>query len=61
MVTLVTTAFEKAARLRTQAKAMPQHRLVLVSHPMASKSAVQLEQAARDALPRILAGLTEAG
>ena len=54
----MTTAFEKAARLRTQAKAMPQHRLVLVSHPMASKSAAQLQDAARTALPDILAGLT---
>ncbi len=58
-MTLVTTAFEGAARLRTQAKAMPLHRLILVSHPMASKSASQLQQAAEIALPDILAGLTK--
>ena len=56
-MTLVTTAFERAARLRARAKAMPGHRLVLVSHPMASKSPEQVAQAAREAFPRIVAGL----
>ena len=54
----MTTAFEKAARLRCQAKAMPQHRLILVQHPMASKSSGQLQEAAEAVLPEILAGLT---
>ena len=44
--------------MRTQAKAMPQHRLILVQHPMASKSAALLKEAAEAALPEILAGLT---
>ena len=56
---LVTTAFEQAARLRARSTGMADQRLVLVSHPMASKTPHQIEEEARKALSAIVTGLVE--
>lgn len=57
-MTLVTEAFQEAARLRAEALGMPHHAVILVPHPMASRPATEIEEVVRAAFPRILAALT---
>ena len=56
-MTIVTEAFQEAARLRAEVLGMPHHAMILVPHPMASRPAEQVEEVARAAFPRILAAL----
>ncbi len=59
-VTVITTAFTKAAELRARALGLPEHPVVVIEHPIASKTGEQIKVQARDSVQSIADGLTSA-
>ena len=57
-MTVITTAFTKAAELRARALGLPEHPVVVIEHPMASKTGEQIRSQARDSVQMIVDGLT---
>ena len=57
-VTVITTAFTKAAELRARALGLPEHPVVVIDHPIASKTAEQVRVQARDSVQMIVDVLT---
>jgi hypothetical protein len=56
-VTVLTTAFETAAAARAGALGRPDHRTVVVQHPIASLMPSEVEKMAIDAVARVAAAL----
>ena len=56
-VTVITSAFTKAAELRARALGLPEHPVVVIKHPIASKSAEQIKTLAQDSIQEIAGGL----
>ena len=59
-VTVITTAFANAAELRARALGLPEHPVVVIDHPIASKTSEQVRAQARDSVQKIVDGLTSA-
>ena len=57
-VTVITTAFTRAAELRARALGLPEHPVVVIDHPIASKTGEQIKGQARDSVKMIVDGLT---
>ncbi len=57
-VTVITTAFTKAAELRAKALGLPEHPVVVIDHPMYSKTGDEIKDQARNSVGKIVAGLT---
>ena len=57
-VTVITTAFTKAAELRARALGLSDHPVVVIDHPIASKTPGQMKDQARDSVKMIVDGLT---
>ncbi len=60
-VTVITTAFTKAAELRAKALGLPEHPVVVIDHPMYSKTGDEIKDQARISVEKIVAGLTSSG
>jgi hypothetical protein len=56
-VTVVTEAFETAAAARAGVLGLPDHRAVVVEHPLASRTHAEVEKMAAAAVARVAAGL----
>ena len=56
-VTVITAAFTKAAELRARALGLPEHPVVVIDHPIASKTSDQIKTLARDSIQTIADGL----
>ena len=59
-MTVITTAFEKAARVRAQILGMETLPIVAMQHPLASKTAVEVKAIAEQIVDGIAHGLTGA-
>ncbi len=59
-MTVITTAFTKAAELRAKALGLPEHPVVVIDHPMYSKTEDEIKDQARNSVGKIVAGLTSA-
>jgi hypothetical protein len=59
-VAVITTAFDKAARVRAQILGMAAMPIVPVPHPLATKSAAELKAVAEAIVESIAQGLTGA-
>ena len=57
-VTVITTAFIKAAELRAKALGLPEHPVVVIDHPMYSKTGDEIKDQARNSVGKIVEGLT---
>jgi hypothetical protein len=57
-VTLITTAFEVAGRARAKILGMQEHPLVAMPHPLASRSALEVQAMAETLVDAIAGGLT---
>ena len=57
-VTVITTAFTRAAELRARALGLPEHPVVVIDHPIASKTGEQIKVQARESVQMIVKGLT---
>jgi hypothetical protein len=57
-VTVVTEAFQGAARARAEVLGLPEHPRVVVEHPLASRTPSEVEKVALAAVARIAAGLS---
>ena len=57
-VTVLTTAFETAAAARAGVLGLPDHRTVVIPHPIASLMPPEVEKMAVDAVARVADGLT---
>lgn len=60
-VTVITTAFETAARLRAGILGMGELRIVAMPHPLASKSSDEVKAIAAAIVSNIIVGLTGGG
>ena len=60
-MTVITTAFTKAAELRARALGLPEHPVVVIDHPIANKTGEQIKGQARDSVNMIVDGLTSSG
>ena len=56
-MTVITAAFTKAAELRAKALGMPDHPVVVIDHPMYSKTSEEIKNQARDSVQKIVDGL----
>jgi len=56
-VTVITTAFTKAAELRAKALGLPEHPVVVIDHPMYNKTSEEIKNQARDSVQKIVDGL----
>ena len=59
-MTVITTAFTKAAELRARALGLPEHPVVVIGHPIANKSSEHIRDQARGSVQKIVDGLTSA-
>jgi hypothetical protein len=59
-VTVLTTAFETAAAARAGVLGLPDHKTVIVPHPLASCTPPEVHAMAVAAVDRVVAGLTRA-
>ena len=57
-VTVITSAFTRAAELRAKALGLPEHPVVVINHPIASKTGEQIKGLAQDSIQSIIYGLT---
>ena len=57
-VTVITSAFTRAAELRAKALGLPEHPVVVINHPIASKTGEQIKGLAQDSIQSISDGLT---
>jgi hypothetical protein len=57
-VTVLTEAFETAAAARAGVLGLPEHRTVVIEHPLASRTPSEVEKMAEAAVARVAAGLT---
>ena len=57
-MTVITAAFTKAAELRAKALGMPDHPVVVIDHPMYSKTSDEIADQARGSVQKIVDGLT---
>lgn len=55
---MITEGFIKAAENRARALGMPDHPVVVIAHPIASKNTQQILALARDSVDQIAAHLT---
>ena len=55
---MITTAFTRAAALRARALGLPEHPVVVIDHPIASKTGEQIKVQARESVQMIVKGLT---
>jgi hypothetical protein len=60
-VTVLTEAFETAAAARARVLGLPEHRAVVVEHPIASRTGPEVEKMAVGAAARVVAALTGSG
>ena len=60
-MTVITTAFTKAAELRAKALGLPEHPVVVIDHPMYSKTSDEMKDQARSSVGKIVDGLTSGG
>ena len=60
-MTVITTAFTKAAELRAKALGLPEHPVVVIDHPMYSKTGDEIKDQARNSVGKIVEGLTSGG
>lgn len=60
-MTVITTAFETAARVRAEILGMGELPIVTMPHPLASKSADEVKAIAETIVDSIVQGLTESG
>ena len=60
-MTVITTAFTKAAELRAKALGLPEHPVVVIDHPMYSKTSDEIKDQARNSVGQIVQGLTSGG
>ena len=60
-VTVITAAFTKAAELRAKALGLPEHPVVVIDHPMYSKTGDEIKDQARNSVEKIVDGLTSSG
>ena len=60
-VTVITAAFTKAAELRAKALGLPEHPVVVIDHPMYSKTSDEIKDQARNSVGKIVDGLTYQG
>jgi hypothetical protein len=56
-VTVITQAFTQAARIRAEALGLPEHPVVVVEHPLASKNREQAQQLAQSSVEAVVRGL----
>jgi hypothetical protein len=54
---VITHVFTQAARIRAQALGLPEHPLVVVDHPLASKTREQAQQLAQHSVEAVVRGL----
>ena len=59
-MTVITAAFTKAAELRAKALGLPDHPVVVIDHPMYSKTSDEIADQARGSVQKIVDGLTSA-
>jgi len=59
-VTVITTAFEKSAHARAHILGMEEIPIVVMGHPLASKSAVEVKAIAEQLVDAIAQGLADA-
>ena len=57
-MTVITAAFTKAAELRAKALGLPDHPVVVIDHPMYSKTGDEIADQARGSVQKIVDGLT---
>ena len=57
-VTVITSAFTRAAELRAKALGLREHPVVVINHPIASKTGEQIKGLAQDSIQSIIDGLT---
>ncbi len=58
-VSVITSAFTRAARARTAFLGMPGARIVVIPSPLATRTAVEVRQMAREFAPEIVGLLTD--
>jgi hypothetical protein len=58
--TVITQGFVKAAEIRAQALGMPAHPVVIIDHPIASKSREQILELARKSVDEVASYLMSA-
>ena len=56
-MTVITTAFEAAARLRARVLGMGEHPIVVMQHPLASKTVSEVKKVAEAIVEGIVQGL----
>jgi hypothetical protein len=54
---VITHAFTRAARIRAEALGMPEHPVVVIDHPLASKTCEQAQGLARSSVEVVVRGL----
>jgi len=54
---VITHAFTQAARIRAEALGLPEHPVVVVEHPLASKSREQAQYLAQHSVEAVVRGL----
>ena len=60
-MTVITAAFTKAAELRAKALGLPEHPVVVIDHPMYSKTEDEIKDQARNSVGKIVDGLISSG
>ena len=58
-VSVITSAFTRAARARTASLGMPGARIVVIPSPLATRTTVEVRQMAREFAPEIVGLLTD--
>jgi hypothetical protein len=56
-VTVITQAFTQAARIRAEALGLPEHPVVVIEHPLASKTREQAQDLARSSVEAVVRAL----
>jgi hypothetical protein len=54
---VITHAFTQAARIRAEALGLPEHPVVVVEHPLASKTREQAQRLAQHSVEAVVRGL----
>jgi hypothetical protein len=58
---VITHAFTRAARIRAEALGLAEHPVVVVEHPLASKTREQAQHLARHSVEAVVRGLVATG
>jgi hypothetical protein len=54
---VITDAFSRAARIRAEALGLPEHPVVVIEHPLASKTPAQAQHLAHQSIEAVVRGL----